>query len=113
PERRPDASRQFAERTAQRERRRRDQAGDGLREAESRQVARGALDRRDDAVALLAAPLHQLAAPAHVAHARQMAGDDHADAAPRRLPDFRQADAGGEAVEVEDVRTLLVQESIE
>ena len=67
----------------------------------------------DDAVAGHAAPLHQLAAAAHVAEAGQVAGDDDADAEAARFTDFGKPDTGREAVHVQDVGTLLGQKAVE
>ena len=84
-----------------------------LRHAEPRQVAGGALAGLDDAVAGHAAPLHQLAAPAHVGKTRQVAGDDDADTEAACLTDLGKADAGGETVHVQDVGTLLGEKAVE
>ncbi len=80
---------------------------------EPRQVARRALGRNHDAVARHAAPLHQLTGPAHVAEARQMAREDDADAKPMRFANFRKANTGGDAVDVQHVRPFVREPAIQ
>src|SRR4051812_37654075 len=72
-----------------------------------RQAAGGALRRRDDAVARVRAVLHQLAGAAQVAEARQMTRRHYTDAETLCFPELREPDSGLDAVDVQDVGTLV------
>ena len=57
--------------------------------------------------------MHQLAAATRVREAGKVASDDHANAETMRFTDFRQPDAGREAVHVKDVGALVCEPAIE